>query len=398
VINPVARAARAVIARASERQRPEAQRPEQLRPEPRRAPDAALILSALSVPVVLLDAENRFRYVNHAAEQFLGVSAGQLASLCLTDLVPPDNPLFLLVEQVRRGEATVSDHELTLDGPRLHKPGIAVQGSPLPEEPGAVLLVLQDASAARALDRQLTFRSAARSVSGMAAILAHEVKNPLSGIRGAAQLLEASVGPDDRELAVLIRDEADRIRGLVDRMEVFGEKPVVRSAVNIHRVLEHVRKLAQSGFAAHIRFQEVYDPSLPPVWGNRDQLVQVVLNLVKNAAEAVTYGKQPNPEIVLSTGYQHGMRLAIPGSTERVELPLTVAVRDNGPGIPEDIRPHLFEPFVSSKTSGSGLGLALVAKLMGDHGGLIEVDSRPGRTEFRLHLPVLSERDAELAE
>jgi two-component system nitrogen regulation sensor histidine kinase GlnL len=398
VINPVARAARAVIARASERQRPEAQRPEQLRPEPRRAPDAALILSALSVPVVLLDAENRFRYVNHAAEQFLGVSAGQLASLCLTDLVPPDNPLFLLVEQVRRGEATVSDHELTLDGPRLHKPGIAVQGSPLPEEPGAVLLVLQDASAARALDRQLTFRSAARSVSGMAAILAHEVKNPLSGIRGAAQLLEASVGPDDRELAVLIRDEADRIRGLVDRMEVFGEKPVVRSAVNIHRVLEHVRKLAQSGFAAHIRFQEVYDPSLPPVWGNRDQLVQVVLNLVKNAAEAVTYGEQPNPEIVLSTGYQHGMRLAIPGSTERVELPLTVAVRDNGPGIPEDIRPHLFEPFVSSKTSGSGLGLALVAKLMGDHGGLIEVDSRPGRTEFRLHLPVLSERDAELAE
>jgi two-component system nitrogen regulation sensor histidine kinase GlnL len=393
VINPVARAARAVIARASERQRAEPPRP-----EPWRMPDAGQILSALSVPVVLLDAENRFRYVNHAAEQFLGISASQLASHRLTDLVPPDNPLFLLVDQVRRGEATVSDHELTLDGPRLHKPGIAVQGSPLPEEPGAVLLVLQDASAARALDRQLTFRSAARSVSGMAAILAHEVKNPLSGIRGAAQLLETSVGPEDRELAVLIRDEADRIRGLVDRMEIFGEKPVVRTAVNIHRVLEHVRKLAQSGFAAHIRFQEVYDPSLPPVWGNRDQLVQVVLNLVKNAAEAVTYADQLNPEIVLSTGYQHGMRLAVPGSNERVELPLTVAVRDNGPGIPEDIRPHLFEPFVTSKTSGSGLGLALVAKLMGDHGGLIEVDSRPGRTEFRLHLPVLTERDGEFSD
>jgi len=388
VINPVARAARAVIARASERQRPERQH----------LADPGLILGALPVPVVLLDPENRFRYVNHAAEQFLGVSALQLAALRLSDLVPPDNPLYLLIDQVRHGEVTVSDHELTLDSPRLHKRGIAVQGSPLPEEPGAVLLVMQDASAARALDRQLAFRGAARSVSGMAAILAHEVKNPLSGIRGAAQLLETSVGPEDRELAVLIRDEADRIRGLVDRMEIFGEKPIARGAVNIHRVLEHVRKLAQSGFAAHIRFQENYDPSLPPVWGNRDQLVQVVLNLVKNAAEAVTDATQPNPEIVLSTAYQHGMRLAVPGSTERVELPLTVAVRDNGPGIPEDIRPHLFDPFVSSKAAGNGLGLALVAKLMGDHGGLIEVDSRPGRTEFRLHLPVLTERDADSAD
>jgi two-component system, NtrC family, nitrogen regulation sensor histidine kinase GlnL len=382
VINPVARAARAVIARATERAA-----------ERQRLPDPGLILGALSVPVVLLDPENRFRYVNHAAEQFLGVSAAQLATLRITDLVPADNPLYLLIDQVRQHDVTVSDHELTLDSPRLHKRDITVQGSPLQEEPGAVLLVLQDASAARSLDRQLAYRGAARSVSGMAAILAHEVKNPLSGIRGAAQLLETSVGDEDRELAVLIRDEADRIRDLVERMEVFGEKPIVRGAVNIHRVLEHVRKLAQSGFAAHIRFHEIYDPSLPPVWGNRDQLVQVVLNLVKNAAEAVTDVTQPNPEIVLSTGYQHGMRLSVPGSTERVELPLTVVVRDNGPGIPEDIRPHLFEPFVSSKAAGSGLGLALVAKIMGDHGGLIEVDSRPGRTEFRLHLPVLSERD-----
>jgi two-component system nitrogen regulation sensor histidine kinase GlnL len=358
-------------------------------PPPPAMPDVAALMSALPLPVMLLDAEDRFRFANNAAEQFLGLSFAQLVHVGLRDLLPPDNPIFLLIAQVRSGDVTISDYDLTLESPRLRKVGITVQGTKVPEEPGAVLLVMQDASTARALDRQLTFRSAARSVSGMAALLAHEVKNPLSGIRGAAQLLEASVAPADRELTVLIRDEADRIRALVERMDMFGEKPLERRAVNIHRVLEHVRKLAQSGFAAHIRFQEHYDPSLPAVWGNRDQLVQVLLNLVKNAAEAITGADIMNGEIILTTAFQHGMRLSIPGTGARLDLPLVVTVRDNGPGIPEDIRQHLFEPFVTSKPAGSGLGLALVAKSLGDHGGLIEVDGRPGRTEFRLHLPML---------
>jgi two-component system, NtrC family, nitrogen regulation sensor histidine kinase GlnL len=374
----------AVVSKVS---RPQATQP--------RTADSSAILGALPVPTMLLETDNRFRYVNNAAEQFLGISAATLSQFRMEDLVPPDNPLFLLIEQVRTTEATIIDHDLNLESPRLHKRGITVQGTPMAEEPGAVLLVMQDASAARALDRQLAFRGAARSVSGMAAILAHEVKNPLSGIRGAAQLLETSVGPADKELAELIRDEADRIRALVDRMDAFGEKPIARTAVNIHRVLEHVRKLAQSGFAAHIKFQELYDPSLPPVWANRDQLIQVVLNLVKNAAEAVTQESIHRPEIILATGFQHGMRVAVPGTASRLDLPLFVSVRDNGPGIPEDIKPHLFEPFVTSKSTGSGLGLALVAKIMGDHGGLIEVDSRPGRTEFRLHLPVVTEKDGD---
>ncbi len=357
-------------------------------------PDSVALLAALPVPVILLDAANRIRFINHAAEQFLGSSAAAATQFGLADFLAADNPLFLLVDQVRQHDARVADHDMALEGPRLKRMNIAVQGAPLAEEPGAVLLVLHDATAARALDRQLTVRGAARSVAGMAAILAHEVKNPLSGIRGAAQLLEASVAEADRELTVLIRDEADRIRDLVDRMEAFGEKPVQYGPVNIHRVLEHVRRLAQTGFAASIRFTELYDPSLPPVYGNRDQLVQVVLNLVKNAAEALSDGAVESPEITLLTAYRHGMRLAVPGSSRRMELPLVVTVRDNGPGIPEDIRPNLFDPFVTSRAAGSGLGLALVAKIISDHGGLIEVDSRPGRTEFRLHMPIFPEDPA----
>jgi two-component system nitrogen regulation sensor histidine kinase GlnL len=353
-------------------------------------PDPAVLFAALPTACLLLDAEDRFRAANPAAEQFFGLSQTQLRQHGLADLIDGDSPVFGMIALARGQDVKVSERDMNIEGPRLNHRGVAVQAVPLAEEPGAVMLVLSDWSAARALDRQLSFRNAARSVAGMAAILAHEVKNPLSGIRGAAQLLENSVAEPDRELAVLIRDEADRIRQLVDRMEMFGEKPIERTAVNIHRVLEHVRRLAQSGFATHLRLTESYDPSLPPVWGNRDQLVQVFLNLVKNAAEAITEAGRDG-EITLMTGYQPGVRLAATAGARQMNLPLVVTLRDNGPGIPPEVEKNLFDPFVTTKSGGSGLGLALVAKIIGDHGGLIEVDSRPGRTEFRIFLPIFPE-------
>ncbi len=353
--------------------------------------DATQILAALPLAVAVLDEQDVFISINYAAEEFFGSSQAMLLHVNLSDILPADHPIFLLLERARRDGLSVAEHDMILEGPRMTRRGCSVQAAPLPDSPGCVVLTLQDESAARALDQQMSARNAARSITGMAAILAHEVKNPLSGIRGAAQLLETSAPPQDRELAVLIRDEADRIRAMVERMETFGEKKLERQAVNIHRVLEHVRRLAGSGFAANVKFIETYDPSLPHVHGNRDQLIQVLLNLVKNAAEAIAGTDRADGEIHLSTGFQRGVRLTASSGRSRANLPLFVAVRDNGPGIPEDIRRHLFEPFISTKATGSGLGLALVAKIVADHGGLIDVDSRPGRTEFRINLPVFEE-------
>ncbi len=362
-----------------------------LTPGPRAedGPDAAAILGALPDPVIVIDRGERICFVNPAAEQFLGSGAAALCGSALTDFVAPYSPLLSLVASVWRVGNTICEYDMPLEGPRFGSRSVTIQGALTGEGVDKLVLTFHERSMAEKMDRQLIHRNAARSITAMAAMLAHEVKNPLSGIRGAAQLLERDADEAGRELTQLICDETDRIVALVDRMEAFSDhQPIEREPVNIHEVLGRVLKLAQSGFARHVRLVEEYDPSLPPVRGNRDLLVQVFLNLVKNAAEALSGS---DGEIILTTAYRHGLRLAVPGGRGRQDLPLMVSVTDNGTGIPEDLRPHLFDPFVTTKRNGSGLGLALVAKVIGDHGGVIELDSQPRRTVFRVFLPVVAQ-------
>ncbi len=348
------------------------------------------ILNALGIAVVVVDGSGAILRVNSAGEQLLQSGADYLKGRSLLELLPSDNPIFSLIEQVRTEGLAVSEYGVTLESPRIGKHFVNLQATPLAEDDGSVVVTLQHRSIADKIDRQLTHRGAARSVMAMSAMLAHEVKNPLSGIRGAAQLLEQNSSPDDQKLTALIREEADRICNLVDRMEVFSDSgPLQRQGVNIHQVLDRVEQLAKNGFGKHLRYVANYDPSLPLVYGNRDQLVQVFLNLVKNAAEAAP---AEGGEIILETAYQHGLRFTVPGSDSRIHLPLRVSVKDNGEGIPDDIMNYLFDPFVTSKSHGSGLGLALVANIIGDHGGVIECDSKPKRTEFRVMLPVAEEK------
>lgn len=345
------------------------------------------LLGAVPHPLLAINAAGAIVFANPPAEQFFDVSVAMLRKQQLDALLPFGSPVLALAEQVRANGVTVSEYGLEITTPRLATRIVDAHLSPIAELPGGVLAMFQERSIAQKMDRQLTQRQATRSVTSMAAILAHEIKNPLAGIRGAAQLIEQNASEGDRALTRLICEETDRIRKLVDRMEVFTDRrPVEAQPVNIHEVLDYVKQLARSSFGRGIVFVDNYDPSLPAVMGDRDRLIQVVLNLVKNAADALA--GQKDGEIALQTAYRPGVHLTVGGSRDRLALPLEVTVRDNGSGVPGEVKASMFEPFVSSKPKGAGLGLAIVAKIVSDHGGTIECESEPRRTVFRLRLPM----------
>ncbi|MEH6725137.1 MAG: ATP-binding protein [Hyphomicrobiales bacterium] len=355
-------------------------------------PSANSILNALPHPVLFLNSNLEIRLMNQEAETFFQSSSTVLKGRSLSALLPFGSPVIEVAQQAIDRNVPVFEYRVAVGfHGRSEERRIDINAVPISEDPQGLVLMFLERTMTEKLDRQLTHRGAARTVTGLAAMLAHEIKNPLFGIRGAAQLLETSADENDRTLTRLICDETDRIVRLVDRMEVFSdERPVERAPVNIHVVLERVKSISQSSFGRRIKMVELYDPSLPFVYANHDQLIQIFLNLVKNAAEALQ--DEPNPQITLSTAFRPGIRLSLPGTSDRMSLPLEFSVEDNGPGIPEDLLPHLFDPFITTKTNGTGLGLALVAKIVRDHGGVIDCESRKGSTVFKILLPAFKEQ------
>lgn len=340
------------------------------------------LLQAHPVATFLVNASGTIAFVNQAAEQLTNMGRAVLLGRSLFDIV-----MFDEAQQQRLSSLDTRGylaHAVHLQVGQSEAMVADVQMVPLGEAGHRLLTLTPIIGTGELL--AIGNSGGGRSAGAAASILAHEIKNPLAGIRGAAQLIARQPDSNIERFTDLICTEVDRIAALLDRMQPFSHaQPTQCDAINIYPALQQVTDSIRAAHGGQIRLIEQFDPSIPLATGNHDAIVQILMNLAANAVDALS--DRSEAMIRFSTSYRHGLLLEQDRGRGRVAVPIEISVADNGPGIDPELGDAIFEPFVTSKRDGQGLGLALVARLARDMGGAVQYRRKDGWTQFRLHLP-----------
>lgn len=348
-------------------------------------PESSEQIAGLLFALILVDPNLQIAEVNQAAENMLGRGAKRMLGRDLLEVIGPLDPR--VEHRLGVNDAALVAREIAITTGETEK-RINLTVSPLVSHPGWRVITLSEVGHDEAgNDEELA------SSMGAPSILAHEIKNPLAAIRGAAQLASRKLSGSDTKLATMITDEVDRIVRLIDRMQQLGARSTeTGEPCNPHEAIRSAIATVRAANKAKVEIIEEFDPSLPPVIANRDALEQVLINLISNARDAVSTSGQG--QVTVRTRFVSGLAFSAIRLGRAVRLPIEITISDNGPGVERGMRDHIFEPFVSSKKSGQGLGLALVRKLVHDMNGSVshERDAKRGLTRFRVHLPMASSK------
>ncbi len=351
----------------------------------------SIALEQLTLPVILSSFDGEINYANAAAQDVFSVSLKIMKRIGLFELIKPSASIKSSIAIVKSTGHGINAGDINFITPNLSEISTDIA---IGNYNNGIIIIFWPRTHTAELFERKSASEKDKSFGQIGRALAHEVKNPLAGIRGAAQLLMLDANNDQKPLAKLIIEETDRVHRLIDRVESLGlDEAVPLRPLNIHSIIERVIQLAQNGFASDLNISREFDVSLPNIMGEPDRLTQIFLNLAKNAAEAANE-KGNNGRIIFTTRYRHGHKI-INGNNEALHLPIEISVIDNGYGIASELKNLIFDPFVTTKNEGSGLGLALVRKMVAAHGGIVEFDCQPGRTCFKVRLPMANQDSGE---
>ena len=350
------------------------------------------ILNELRTPVFLINKSNEFSYINEIGEEFFGISSSILIGKKINKLIPTDSPILNLIERVRNSKTGITEESLDFSNLNFPNRKVRVHVVPLSFDHNQIVVQISQLALSEMFQSQRINSKISKSFSSMVDMLMHELKNPLAGIKGASQLIESDLqdNPNFLELTQLISIECDRIEDLLNRMEQLSNNKIEieYENLNIHEVLNHCKRVAQNSFANQINFINEYDPSLPRLFANKNLLIQIIINLLKNATEA----SKKNGNIKIKTSFNSNKITSFGIEDIPTPLPLQIEIIDFGIGIPSNLLVNIFDPFVSSKKEGKGLGLSVVASGLEEMGAVIDVSSHPGFTNFCINFPLRKDK------